>query len=255
MTTHPHGFLPILVLACALAAGSRADNALDAREIVSRAQAAAGGEVWRDAQSLVLRGYATFFANGAMQRATAADSYQMWRVFPRESRDAHTANGQVAFHAQQGENTVFHISFDGLHSYDQNGRIEDAAASEQWKSNFGFGIFRFALDEGFTLHRLADDSVDGHPCHFVKVIDPTERSTLFAIDRNSYNIRMVGFDTPRGFHHRIYDSFYSNDDGFLQPESVRLYYDGVKTADIRWTQFELNSDIDPQVFVIEAATP
>lgn len=32
--------------------------------------------------------------------------------------------------------------------------------------------------------------------------------------------------------------------------SVRLYYDGVKTAAIRWTAYAVNPDIDPQTFVL-----
>ncbi len=236
-----------------------ADDPLSARAIVERAHEAAGGDTWRKARTLQLSGDAWFYRGGTYDSAASADSYRMWRVFPQQSSDAHAANGKVRFDAVNGAATVFQIAFDGEASYDQNGRIDDAAATERWKSNFGFGIIRFALDEGFALTRMADDQVEGHPCHFIRVTDPQSRETLFAIDRNSYAVRMVGFDTPQGFHHRIYDSFYSRPGvSFTQPGHVRLYYDGVKTADIRWRDFRVNEPIADEVFrlaPVAAAAP
>ncbi len=229
---------------------------LDARTIVQRAHDAAGGDTWRDARTLILKGEASFFRNGRRDMRADADSYRMWRVLPGYSEDAHTANGMVRFDARRGNTVLCNISFDGENSYDQNGRIDDAAASERWKSNFGFGIIRFALGNGFDLERMADDSVDGHACFFVKVTDPKARTTLFAIDRESYAIRMVGFDTPQGFHHRVYDDFQRRDGlSFTQPRSVRLYYDGLKTADISWLEFEVNPVIDPTVFILGTSEP
>jgi hypothetical protein len=37
----------------------------------------------------------------------------------------------------------------------------------------------------------------------------------------------------------------------VQPGSVRLYYDGVKTADILWTDFEVNPQIPRDTFIID----
>ncbi|EED34063.1 hypothetical protein NOR53_1442, partial [gamma proteobacterium NOR5-3] len=242
----------LITLAIAVSASSTAsDELLDGAAIVALAQEAAGGPRWRDIRSLKLSGTADFFRGGNRDQHSVADSYKMWRVFPSDSADAHAANGQVRFHAQSGDRTLFQISFDGEHSYNQNGRIDDASASEQWKSNFGFGIIRFALRDGFSVLRMADDSVDGHDCFFVQVRDPSDRLTLFAIDQASHAIRMVGFDTPQGFHHRVYDDFQRHaGDRFVQPGSVRLYYDGVKTADIRWMDFEVNPQIPRDTFII-----
>lgn len=221
---------------------------LTAHDIVEKAHEAAGGETWRTLRTLQLQGHASFFNAG---QTSVADSYRMIRVLPDHSASAHLANGMVRFDAYIGEKVLFQISFDGKDSYDQNGLIEDAAASERWKSNFGFGIIRFALEPGFVLTRMADDTVDGHESYFIRVTDPSGQDTLFAIDRESYAIRMVGFDTPRGFHHRIYDTFRRREGlSFTQPGHVRLYYDSVKTADIRWTDFRVNEDLSPERFVI-----
>jgi hypothetical protein len=247
-----HGWLVLLLLAPLPVLADRTTADLDAQTIVARAHEAAGGEAWRHARALILSGNATFYRDGAHAARASASSYRMWRQFPGQSEDAHAANGRVRFDARSGDTWLFQISFDGEHSYDRNGRVDDDAATEQWKSNFGFGIIRFALEDGFSLRRMADDSVEGHPCYFIEVRDPRGLHTLFAIDRESYAIRMVGFDTPRGFHHRVYDDFYRKPGvSFTQPEHVRLYYDGVKTADIRWTDFELDPPIDPQHFVLE----
>lgn len=226
---------------------------LDARSIVERAHRAAGGEAWRNVQTLKLTGEARFYRGGNIEAASHADSYRMWRILPQQSSDAHAANGMVRFDARRGNTTIFQIAFDGESSYDQNGRIDDAAATERWKSNFGFGIIRFALEPGFNLTRMADDQVEGHPCHFVRVTDPEARDTLFAIDSESYAIRLVGFDSPQGFHHRIYGDFQRRDGlSFSQPGHVRLYYDGVKTADIRWRDFTVNEDIPVSTFRLPA---
>jgi hypothetical protein len=250
MTPSLRAALIVLSIAASASSGA-ADESLNGAAIVALAQDAAGGPRWRDIRSLQLAGTAVFYRDGKREQRSVADSYKMWRVFPSESADAHAANGQVRFHAQSGDRTLFQISFDGEHSYDQNGRIDDASASERWKSNFGFGIIRFALRDGFSVTRMADDSVDGHDCFFVQVRDPSERQTLFAIDKASHAIRMVGFDTPQGFHHRVYDNFQRHEgDPFVQPGSVRLYYDGVKTTDIRWTDFEVNPQIPRDTFII-----
>ena len=243
----------LLVVLPGAGAGAAESPELAADTILARAQAAAGGDTWRTAHSLILRGEASFYQDGLFHARTTADSYRMWRVFPQTSREAHAANGQVRFVARDGDRTLFEISFDGEHSYDHNGLIDDTTATERWQSNFGFGIIRHALEPGFSLRRMADDTVDGHPCFLIEVTDPASRTTLFAIDRDSYAVRMVGFDTPQGFHHRLYDDFQRREGvSFTQPGHVRLYYDGVKTADIRWHDFELNTPIPRATFVLGA---
>lgn len=249
--THRHLRAAAIATLLLLNAASNASE-MSGYAIVSAAQEAAGGALWRDAKSLKLKGHAQFFRNGQQSQRSVADSYTMWRMFPDRSEDAHAANGKVRFDAKNAGKVLFQISFDGQDSYDQNGLIDDASATERWKSNFGFGIFRFALRDGFEVQRMADDSIESHPCYFVQVRDPGGRPTLFAVDQNTFAIRMVGFDTPRGFHHRVYDDFSTHPgEGFVQPGSVRLYYDGVKTADIRWSEFEVNPSIDPQTFALQ----
>lgn len=240
----PNGFLVELFEPVA---GSSEDE-LSATEIVRRATEAAGGEAWRRPETLHLEGVATLFRDGGV---TYADRYEMWRVFPTESDDAHRANGRVRFDAFADERIVFQTAYDGEHTYDQNGRVPPERAQRDWSSAFGFGILRFALDDGFELVRLPDDEVDGHPCHSVKVVDPSGSETIFAIDRADYSVRMVGFSTPRGWHHRLYSDFaWHEEPRFRQPTRVRLYYDGVKTVDIEWRRFEIDVPLEDELFVL-----
>lgn len=230
----------------------------DPAAIVAAAHRAAGGEVWKRPLTLHLRGRAELWQNGLAEAHSVADHYEMWREFPSWNAAAHQANGKVRIDARQGTRVLFQQSFDGEHSYNQNGRIDGAAASREWSEAFGFGIIRFALDEGFRLQLMADDLVDAQPCRVVKVIDPSGTETVFAIDRDSAAIRRVGFDTPRGWHERIYSDFrWLDDPGFQQPMRVRLYYQGVKTNDIQWQEARVNQPIDAAVFVIQppASTP
>ena len=241
--------LAIILSARAQAAGS---ESLTARDIVERAYQAAGGDNWRRPSTLQLTGQAWLYRDGFLEQATFSDDYRMWRIFPDSSGDAHVANGMVRFDASSEGKLLFQISYDGEHSYNQNGRIDSEDANTRWASNFGFGIIRFALDEGFTVNRMADDRVDGHPVYSIKVTDPAGKDTLFGIDKENFRVRMVGFDTPRGWHHRIYDIFrWHESPRFLQPTRVRLYYNGVKTNDIVWETVRVNERLDRSLFTLE----
>lgn len=224
---------------------------LSGLQIVRNAQQAAGGEAWLRPQTLMLEGTMRMYRNGEADALTWVDDYRMWRIFPAASESAHSANGKVRFDARSGGSTVFQVAWDGRHSYDQNGRIESGQADRQWSSAFGFGIIRFADQPGFTVERLVNDQVEGHTCHFVRVTDPSGSETVFAIDAGNWAIRKVGFDTPRGWHERIYSEFaWNTAPRFRQALRVRLYYDGRKTNDISWHRFTINQPIDPSLFRI-----
>ena len=118
---------------------------------------------------------------------------------------------------------------------------------------YGFGIIRFALNDGFKLERLADDPEDGHPAQFVRVTDPTGGVTIFGIDKVDYSIRMVEYDTPRGWHQLIYSDFETKTNPtFRQPTRVRFYYDGVKTVDEKWQSWSVNAALTDSTFKVAA---
>ncbi len=228
----------------------------DAADIIRKAHAAAGGEVWRRPSTLYLEGSAELYADGTLASRQSADRYVMWREFPAWNSTAHAANGKVRIDAADGNRTLFQIAFDGEKTYNQNGEVPGAAASREWSENFGFGIIRFALDEGFKQTLMVPDSVDGHTVFVVKIVDPSGGETSFAIDQQSHQIRRVAFDTPRGWHERIYsDFFWVEDPGWMQPGRVRLYYNGAKTNDIRWTKAVVNEPIEARRFVINRDSP
>jgi len=238
---------PHLLVFLALLASTSAAAQPGARAVIERAHAAAGGELWRRPETLTLKGSALLCQAG---RCQAAESYAMWRVFPRESRNAHVANGQVRIDASSGGRVLFQTSFDGVDTYNQAGLVPGAQASREWSENFGFGIIRFALDPGFTLKTQAQESVDGYLCDVVEVSDPGGTQTTFAFDRADASIRRVGFQTTRGWHVRIYSDFLKLASGFMQPQRVRLYYDGVLSNDIWWQEITVNQPIDPKRFQI-----
>ena len=173
----------------------------------------------------------------------------MWRVFPEDKTDAHQADGRVRIEAFREGETVFQLSFDGQHTYTADGRVEEEADSSRWASNFGFGVIRHALEEGYSVSRLPDDSVDGRAAYTVRVHDPAGGQTLFSIAMDDFAIVRVGFDTPQGWHERIYSDFFANTPGgFVQPGRVRLYYDGVKANEIFWQRFETGEAYEDALF-------
>lgn len=225
---------------------------LSAAEIVRRAHAAAGGQDWLRPRSLTLTGRGLFWPQVIEAGRIDVPDYRMWRVYPAVSTEAHAANGWVRIDAILADgSTYFQAAYDGETSYNKNGPIPGAQASREWSENFGFGIIRFALEEGFTLDRLADDSAEGRPMHVVRVNDPEGGKTLFGIAADDYAILWLGFSTPRGWHERRYSDFYRNPDvSFTQPGRVRLYYDGIKQNEILWTAYALNEDLPRSLFQI-----
>lgn len=134
-------------------------------------------------------------------------------------------------------------------SNNQDGRLDDDSDSERWASNFGFGVIRHALDDGYTVSRLPDDYVDGTPAYTVQITDATGGTTLFNIRQGDFAIVSVGFDTPRGWHQRFYSEFFRNEDGsWLQPGRVRLFYNGIKANEIYWTKFKTGEAYPIELF-------
>ncbi len=224
---------------------------LTAVEIVERAYEHAGGDEWVNPRSLLMEGYGLFWRG--TEDYVRYEPYRMWRVYPEVKDDAHAADGMVRIEALKDGAIVFQIAFDGEKTYNQDGPLEDQADSDRWASNFGFGVIRHALDDGYSVTRLPDDYVDGKSAYTVRITDSAGSYTLFRIRQRDFAIVSVGFDTPRGWHERIYSEFFRNeDDGWLQPGRVRLFYDGVKANEIYWTRFETGAQYPSGLFRLGA---
>jgi hypothetical protein len=220
---------------------------LSARTIVERATAAAGGESWRRPVTLYLEGYGTFYAPDGTPLIN--ESHRMWRVYPAFKPDAHNADGKVRIESIRGGQVVSYSAFDGARTYSLNGVLPPSAADTQWAENFGFGVIRFALDDGYVLARQPDDLVDGVPVYRIEVTDSSGDKTLFGIARGNYQILSVGFSTPRGWHERIYSEFFTKRGiSWVQPGRVRLYYNGIKQNEIVWRDFKLNEPMADGLF-------
>lgn len=225
----------------------------EASDILQNAHGVAGGAIWLRPKTLHMQGSATLYQDGRADRKSVADHYEMWREYPAWNANAHAPSGKVRIDAITNGTTLFQIAFDGKNTYSQNGLMPGAAASKEWAEAFGFGIIRFALDDGFTRLRLADDDVDAKRCFTLLITDPSKGQTTFWIDQSSYEIRKVGFDTPKGWHERVYSDFFRLSNGWLQPGRVRLSYRGALTNDVRWTSARVNGEIPAEQFVITPA--
>lgn len=235
-----------------LVEAGQAKPSLEGRDIITLAHEAAGGETFVDPGTLFLSGYNLIYsADGGAKKW---DRYAMWRVFADEKANAHAANGQVRIEAWQGTKLAMLLSFDGQATYNHAGRMEDQSANAMWSNNFGFGAIRNALDEGWRQDRRSDRTIDGKPAYMVQLSDPTGGRTLFGIDRSTYQILYVGFDTPRGWHERRYSDYFSKPGiSWQQAGRVRLFYDGVMANEAVWTDFEIGGAHDAGTFVITEA--
>jgi hypothetical protein len=223
---------------------------LDARVILERARETAGGDRWANAESLILKGSAVFWGKSGVEPTSRPDSYVMYRIFDPNRIAAHGAEGKVRITMQDKGRTILDVGFDGSTTWNEKGIIPKDQADIFWASNFGFGIIRHALKPGFKSERLADGMVDGFASYMIRLTDPAGTESLFGIDRKSYAIRMVGFDTPKGWHVRTYGQFFrpKNARWWLQPGIVTLYYNGVKQNEIHWKEIEINPKIDTILF-------
>ena len=230
-------------------AATRFDPELTGAEIIRRAHDAAGGETFVRPGSLFLSGYNIIRTPDGDERLW--DRYAMWRVFAEEKPDAHEASGKVRIEAWSGEELALLLAFDGEHTWNQDGRMEDQGANTMWSANFGFGAIRNALDHGWTQERRPDDLIDGQPAFLVELTDPSGGKTLFGFRQSDYAILYVGFDTPRGWHERRYSHFFSvPGSNWVQAGRVRLFYDGVKANEAVWTHFAVGEGYDASLFQV-----
>ena len=227
-----------------------AADAPTARDIIARAQAAAGGETWIHPRTLLMRGHAVFYTPQGPEKH---ERYEMWRVYPAQKGSAHAADGKVRIESWHDGKRVRLVTFDGLRSYTLDGPQPPSEADKQWSENFGFGVIRFALEPGFRQERLPDDAVGGREVYMVRIIDPSGQATLFSIAKDDHAILRLGFDTSRGWHERLYSDFFRKPGvSWVQPGVVKLYYDGVKQNEIFWTDFELDRPMPDDLFVVPA---
>jgi hypothetical protein len=198
-----------------------------------------------------MRGHAVLCRDGKPGSCVTAERYEMYRVYPTELRAAHAGSGKFRLDAFSGGKVLFQMAFDGERSYDKDGPVSGPRAQTDEGTGFGFSAIRFALEEGFRVERLTDDQVEGHPCFFVRVTDPSGQTTVFGIDQLDYAIRSAAWMSPRGWHQRLYSEFYRvGAASFAQPGRVRHFYEGVKSVDIRWTSAEIGTPIPDATFVL-----
>jgi hypothetical protein len=225
---------------------------MTAHQILEKLIEASGGDTWHSPKTLMLKGEAFFTPFGLTDAAHYKhfDTYQLYRVFPDSNDEARKANGKIRFDAQYGQQDFFSLRFDGQHT---NMNLSDAAKPYakhfEWSNNFGFSIIRHALTQGFAIDRLTDDRIDGHDCFMVKITDLKDGETFYGIDQHSFNIRYLHFGTSVGFHHRIYSNFTTvSGQSFVQPQRLRIYFDGLRWMDIRWQEFAVNEPIADAIF-------
>ena len=243
------GFLAPMALAISCSASAQAQDTETARAVVERSLDAHGGEAYIDPQTLQLSGTASFYDAATGVVRSTADDYRMWREFERGRTVAHGADGKVRIIAKSGERLLFEVGYDGETTWTQDGIMPREQADAYWANNFGYGIIRSALDEGFTLSFAPRGEVGGHDIHLIRITDPVGQETLFGFDKESGFIRYMAFDSPRGFHERIYDDFFRlPDSGWVQAGSITLRYDGVVSNTVRWTNVVIGETIDEAVF-------
>jgi hypothetical protein len=240
------GLVGLLCLAAGPLQAQPSDPA--ARAVVERAVAAHGGELWLKPQTLELAGSATFYDPETGAVRSQADDYRMWRTFEEGRTAAHEASGKVRIIARSAGRLLFEVGFDGETTWTERGIMPRAEADAYWASNFGFGIIRSALEEGFTLSSATPRDIGGRRTNMVRIRDPRGMQTLFGFDAESGLVTYMAFVSPRGFHERLYDDFVRLENGWVQARRVTLLYDGVIANTVFWRETRVNGALDPALF-------
>ncbi|QGN54458.1 hypothetical protein [Novosphingobium sp. Gsoil 351] len=235
------------------AAAGHAQPPADARAVVEQAIAVAGGVTWLSPTTLALEGTADFYAPNQAEPVSHADDYRMWRAMDANRTVAHGADGKVKILARAGTRTLFEVGYDGDTTWNDKGIAPKAEAEALWASNFGFGIIRQALKDGFKLENAPPRELAGHTLDMVRIVDPHGQATLFGIDRESHFIRYMGFATPKGWHERHYDDFVMLENPrWLQAREVTLFYNGIKANTVHWRTARVNAPLDAATFTVPA---
>ena len=246
--------LSIMLNACGDKKGKTTENnapQFTATQIMQKAHEKAGGDFWRRPKSLSLKGYGIFYKNGD---SVKHEKHNMWRVFANTKDEAHKANGKVRIESFKNDKPVFIVSYDGENTFDLNGKQEKSEADKRWASNFGYGAIRHALDDGYELQLMEDDSIAEKAVYQVKVIDKTKAETFFGIDKEDFKIVKVTFNTPRGWHYRIYSEFFSKEEyTWLQSGKVELFYNDILSNTIYWEDFDVNKDLPDNLFTLNTS--
>lgn len=221
---------------------------LTPRQVVERAIEAHGGEIWQSPGTLHLSGTAIFFDKQTGEPRTIASDYRMWREMDASRTLAHGAAGKVRIIAKDRDTLIFEVGYDGETTWTQDGIMPKPQADAYWASNFGFGIVRRALDDGFKLTFAPWRDIRGRRTTIVRITDPGGAQTLFGFDVESSFITYLAFDTPRGFHERIYGDFVRLENGWVQARSVTLLYDGIMNNTVFWEKTVVGEPIAPEVF-------
>lgn len=231
------------------ASAARAANDLSARALLVQAAEVAGGETWLRPRTLIMSGTADFYAPAKSAPISHSDDYRMWRAMNPDRSTSHAADGMVRIRARTGPKLLFEVGFDGTTTWNERGIVPKAEADAYWASAFGFGVIRQALNDGFTVERAPDRSVDGHMLDMVRIVDNSGQQTLFGLDRKSHYIRYMGFATPKGWHERTYDDFVMlQHPRWLQARTVTLFYNGVRSNTVYWKDIAVNQPLPAYQF-------
>lgn len=237
-----------VVVVTTVAVPATAQEAQTPRQVIERAIEAHGGEIWLEPGTLQLTGTATFYDGKTGAVRSKSDDYRMWREMDAERTSAHGASGKVRIIAKTGERVIFEVGYDGETTWTQIGIMPKPQADAYWATNFGFGVVREALKDGFTLSFAPPRDIRGRATHLVRITDPQGQGTLFGFDNESGFITYLAFDTPRGFHERLYADFVKLENGWVQARNVTLLYDGVMNNTVFWRETKVGEAIDPSVF-------
>lgn len=219
---------------------------LTATEAIEKAHAHAGGNFWKNPNSLILKGHANFYQGGDTLHH---EVYNMWRLYPSTTEPASATLGKIRIESYINGDTKT-LVYDGNYSYDLDKKLEKSEADNIWSSLTGYDLIRHALDDTYTNSIIGESMVKHQNAVTIKIVDSNNREVFFDITLGDFKIVKMAFETPQGWRHILYSRFFTKEEfEWVQPGLVELFYDGVKTSEIIWEDIEVNEVLSDSLFV------
>jgi hypothetical protein len=224
---------------------------MEGLEILSRAADAAGGEIWQQVETLQFDGTISYYTRSNSVPRTVA-RYQMWRDFHRSADSNLPSDGLVRVRVST-ENEVIVDTSNASQSASVG--VEDVAPDSDtsfWNNAFAIELIRVVLNnEQFQVARMPDGNIENIPVFNIRIISPSGQESVVSVDSDTFMIRGLGALQNGGWRQRIYGDFRNvSETGYMQPYSISLYANGSLAAHVDLHEVQINTPIDPQVFVV-----
>lgn len=205
--------------------------------LADAARQALGGKAYVEQRTQVSQGKGTLSPPGVPQ-SFPIQSLVIYQVFPDKIRSE--------FILPMGSMIQ---AFDGTAGWGSmmGGPVQDQTAELKASLAYGDHVLRLAGQPGWTVRPLPDAEVEGKPAQVIEIADEAGHATRFYLDPESHltvkTAHEDGGETTETFY-----ADYRPIDGVQVAHKTTVLQNGIKAAEITFTEVQVNPEVVPAVF-------